>query len=66
MLKAAVGLSASANVPALTGIFTTARSQQIAEEIGFIKCNEIYYMRYLIDEQVINKIGSTKWLNESR
>ncbi|XP_030025652.2 uncharacterized protein LOC115444130 [Manduca sexta] len=53
MLKAAVALSASASVPALSGIFTTARLQQIAEEIGFTKLNEIYYIRYLIDEQIV-------------
>ncbi|CAH0403362.1 unnamed protein product [Chilo suppressalis] len=58
MLKAAIPLAASANVPAIAGIFTTARSQQIAEEIDFEKLHEIYYIRYLIDEQ----IGSAKFL----
>ncbi|XP_052751026.1 uncharacterized protein LOC128200732 [Galleria mellonella] len=53
MLKAAIPLAASANVPAIAGVFTTARSQQIAEELGFEKFNEIYYIRYLIDEQIV-------------
>ncbi|CAH2098319.1 unnamed protein product [Euphydryas editha] len=53
MLKAAIALSASANVPAIAGIFTTSRSQQIAEELGFEKHNELYYVRYLIDEQIV-------------
>ncbi|CAG9792399.1 unnamed protein product [Diatraea saccharalis] len=58
MLKSAIPLAASANVPAIAGIFTTARSQQIAQEIGFEKLNEIYYIRYLIDEQVSHNLGS--------
>ncbi|KAL0810862.1 hypothetical protein ABMA28_010166 [Loxostege sticticalis] len=53
MLKSAFGLAASANVPAIAGIFTTGRSQQIATEIGFEKFNEIYYIRYLIDDQIV-------------
>ncbi|XP_072946511.1 uncharacterized protein [Epargyreus clarus] len=53
MLKAAIALSASANVPAIAGIFTTGRGHQVAEELGFQKQNEIYYTRYLIDEQVV-------------
>ncbi|CAH2058106.1 unnamed protein product, partial [Iphiclides podalirius] len=52
MLKAAVALAYSANVPAIAGIFTTSRGQAVAEEIGFVKFNEIYYVRYLIDDQI--------------
>lgn len=52
MIKAAVELAKSANVPAITSIFTTGRGQQIAEELGFVKYNEIYYIRYLIDNEV--------------
>ncbi|XP_075985862.1 uncharacterized protein LOC142982990 [Anticarsia gemmatalis] len=53
MLKAAMLLSASANVPAIAGIFTTSRLHVIAEELGFVKLNEIYYVRYLIDGEVL-------------
>ncbi|XP_047539448.1 uncharacterized protein LOC125072796 [Vanessa atalanta] len=53
MLKAAIALSASASVPAVTGIFTTSRSQQIADELGFEKHHELFYVRYLIDEQIV-------------
>ncbi|KAL4716761.1 hypothetical protein ACJJTC_001917 [Scirpophaga incertulas] len=53
MLKAAILLAKSAFVPVIAGIFTTARSQQIAEEIGFEKLNEIYYIRYLKDGEVV-------------
>ncbi|XP_026735962.1 uncharacterized protein LOC113499629 [Trichoplusia ni] len=53
MLKAAMSLSANASVAALAGIFTTARSQTIAEELGFIKLNEIHYIRYLIDREIV-------------
>ncbi|KAM3962183.1 uncharacterized protein ACR2FA_003681 [Aphomia sociella] len=53
MLRAAMSLAASANVPAIAGIFTTSRTQQIAEEMGFQKFNEIYYVRYLINEQIV-------------
>ncbi|XP_045761793.1 uncharacterized protein LOC123865021 [Maniola jurtina] len=53
MLKAAIALSVNANVPAISGIFTTARGQQIAEELGFEKFNELYYVRYLIDDQIV-------------
>ncbi|XP_069355575.1 uncharacterized protein [Maniola hyperantus] len=53
MLKAAIALSVNANVPAISGIFTTARGQQMAEELGFEKFNELYYVRYLIDDQVV-------------
>lgn len=42
----------TANVPAIAGIMTSGRLQQIADELGFTKCNEIYYVRYLIDEKV--------------
>lgn len=52
MLKAAIGLSESANVPAISGIFTTGRGQQIAEELGFEKFNELYYIRYIINDEV--------------
>ena len=52
MIKAAINLSTSANVAALAGIFTTARGQTIATQIGFTKLNEIYYIRYLIDGEV--------------
>ncbi|CAK1547678.1 unnamed protein product [Leptosia nina] len=53
MLKAAISLSTAANVPAIAGIFTTGRGQQIADELGFVKFNEIYYIRYLIDDQIV-------------
>ncbi|CAH0714953.1 unnamed protein product, partial [Brenthis ino] len=53
MLKAAIALSESANVPAVTGIFTTSRGQQITEELGFEKYNELYYVRYLIDDEIV-------------
>ncbi|XP_053620324.1 uncharacterized protein LOC128680879 isoform X1 [Plodia interpunctella] len=53
MLKAAILLCANANVPAITGIFTTSRAQTVAEELGFEKYNEIYYIRYLIDEKIV-------------
>ncbi|KAJ0171796.1 hypothetical protein K1T71_012559 [Dendrolimus kikuchii] len=53
MLKAAIALSASANVPAICSIFTTGRLHQIAEELGFEKMNEIYYVRYLIDDKIV-------------
>ncbi|XP_045540265.1 uncharacterized protein LOC106718280 [Papilio machaon] len=52
MLKAARELAASANVPAIAGIMTTSRGQVIAESLGFVKYNEIYYIRYLIDDQI--------------
>ena len=52
LLKAAISLSANANVPAVTGIFTTSRGQQIAEELGFEKYHELYYIKYLIDDEV--------------
>lgn len=52
MLKAAIALSANANVPAISGIFTTARGHQVAEELGFEKYNELHYVKYLIDDQV--------------
>ncbi|XP_026316117.1 uncharacterized protein LOC113227416 isoform X2 [Hyposmocoma kahamanoa] len=50
LLKSSVGLAASAFVPGMMGIFTTGRGQQIAEEIGFKKYNEIYYIRYIVDD----------------
>ncbi|KAJ8708399.1 hypothetical protein PYW07_010524 [Mythimna separata] len=53
LLKAAIALSSSANVPAIAGIFTTARLQTIATELGFHKLNEIYYIRYLIDGEIV-------------
>ncbi|OWR42804.1 seminal fluid protein CSSFP038 [Danaus plexippus plexippus] len=53
MLKAAIGLSESANVPAISGIFTTGRGQQIAEELGFEKFNELYYIRYIINDEIV-------------
>ncbi|XP_028031234.1 uncharacterized protein LOC114243815 [Bombyx mandarina] len=53
LIKAAIALSASANVPAVSGIFTTGRLQQIADELGFKKLNEIYYIRYLVDNQMV-------------
>ncbi|CAG4965994.1 unnamed protein product [Colias eurytheme] len=53
MLKAAINLSTSASVPAISGLFGTGRGQQIAEELGFEKFNEIYYVRYLIDDQIV-------------
>ncbi|XP_061384703.1 uncharacterized protein LOC116773579 [Danaus plexippus] len=53
MLKAAIGLSESANVPAISGIFTTGRGQQIAEELSFEKFNELYYIRYIINDEIV-------------
>ncbi|KAJ2944833.1 hypothetical protein O0L34_g1727 [Tuta absoluta] len=53
LLKSAKGLAASAFIPAMAGIFQTARMHKIAEEIGFEKYFEIYYIRYLIDGQII-------------
>ncbi|CAB3220940.1 unnamed protein product [Arctia plantaginis] len=53
MLKAAETLSRSANVPALAGIFTTNRLQVVAEELGYKKLNEIYYIRYLVDGEIV-------------
>ncbi|XP_049706318.1 uncharacterized protein LOC126056625 [Helicoverpa armigera] len=53
MLKAAMSLSSSASVAAIAGIFTTARSQTIAQELGFTKLNEIYYVRYLLDGEIV-------------
>ncbi|KOB76101.1 Uncharacterized protein OBRU01_04361 [Operophtera brumata] len=53
MLLAAYKLAASAFVPAICGIFTTGHTQKIAEDIGFKKLNEIYYIRYLIDELIV-------------
>ncbi|CAG4945076.1 unnamed protein product [Parnassius apollo] len=53
MLKAAIALASSANVPAIAGIFTTSRGQVIAEKLGFVKYNEIYYIRYLIDDKIV-------------
>ncbi|CAK1589623.1 unnamed protein product [Parnassius mnemosyne] len=53
MLKAATALASSANVPAIAGIFTTSRGQAIAEKLGFIKYNEIYYIRYLIEDKIV-------------
>ncbi|VVC98334.1 unnamed protein product, partial [Leptidea sinapis] len=44
LLKAAIALCESASVPAITGLFFTARGQQIAEELGFQKFHEIYYI----------------------
>lgn len=52
MLKAAVLLSESASVPAIAGIFTTNRLQEIANDLGYTKLHEIYYIRYLIDGEV--------------
>lgn len=54
MLKAARQLAASANVPAIAGIMTTSRGQVIAESLGYVKYNEIYYIRYLINDQVFD------------
>ncbi|XP_041971861.1 uncharacterized protein LOC121727882 [Aricia agestis] len=51
MLRCTKGLCESAQVPALAGIFTTARSRQIADEIGFQKIKELYYTRYLVNEK---------------
>ncbi|CAF4941543.1 unnamed protein product [Pieris macdunnoughi] len=53
MLKGAISLSMSANVPAIAGFFTTGRGQQIADSLGFVKFNEIYYVRYIIDDQIV-------------
>ncbi|KAF9423673.1 hypothetical protein HW555_000999 [Spodoptera exigua] len=53
MLKAAMALSASAGVAGIAGIFTTARLHTIAQELGFEKLNEIYYVRYLIDGEIV-------------
>lgn len=52
MLKAAFLLAASANIPAVAGIFTTGNMHRKAEELGFEKLNEIYYVRYLINDEV--------------
>ncbi|XP_049881154.1 uncharacterized protein LOC126377463 [Pectinophora gossypiella] len=53
LIKAGMDLAASAFVPVMAGIFTSGRSQQIADELGFEKYNEIYYIRYLIDDQIV-------------
>ncbi|XP_068623999.1 uncharacterized protein [Battus philenor] len=53
MLKSALSLAASAHVPAISGIFTACGNQRIAEELGFIKFNEIPYNKYLSDDQVL-------------
>ncbi|XP_023937309.2 uncharacterized protein LOC112045381 [Bicyclus anynana] len=53
MLKAAISLSINANVPAISGIFTTARGQQVADELGFEKFHELHYVRYVIDEEIV-------------
>ncbi|CAG5043896.1 unnamed protein product [Parnassius apollo] len=53
MLKSAISLSASANVPAIAGIFTAQRLQDIAEELGFVKLNEILYKNFVINDKVI-------------
>ncbi|CAH2268348.1 uncharacterized protein LOC120625317 [Pararge aegeria] len=53
MLKAAIALSENANVPAISGIFTTARGHQMADELGFEKFNELFYVRYLIDNEIV-------------
>ncbi|GBP37537.1 hypothetical protein EVAR_28789_1 [Eumeta japonica] len=53
MLKAAMEVCKSAFLPAIAAVFCTARSQQIAQELGFEKYNEIYYVRYLIDDEVV-------------
>uniref|UniRef100_A0A2H1VYK7 SFRICE_017195 n=1 Tax=Spodoptera frugiperda TaxID=7108 RepID=A0A2H1VYK7_SPOFR len=53
MLKAATLLSASAGVAGICGIFTTARLHTVAQELGFTKLNEIYYVRYLIDGEIV-------------
>ncbi|XP_073960813.1 uncharacterized protein isoform X1 [Choristoneura fumiferana] len=53
MLKAAFLLAASANIPAVAGIFTTGNMHKKAEELGFEKYNEIYYVRYLINDEIV-------------
>ncbi|XP_068624000.1 uncharacterized protein [Battus philenor] len=52
MLKAAIALATSANVPAIAGILTSTRGQVIAQKLRFVKYNEIYYIRYLIDNEI--------------
>ncbi|CAK1589628.1 unnamed protein product [Parnassius mnemosyne] len=53
MLKSAISLSASANVPAIAGIFTAQRIQDKAEELGFVKLNEISYKNFVVNDKVI-------------
>lgn len=52
LLKSAMALAASAHVPAISGIFTSKRSQELAAELGFVKFNEILYSKYLNNDQV--------------
>ncbi|XP_063394696.1 uncharacterized protein LOC134679678 isoform X1 [Cydia fagiglandana] len=52
MLTAAIDLCANAHIPAITGIFTTIRLHQVAEELGFRKYHEIYYKDYKVDDKV--------------
>ncbi|XP_063631926.1 uncharacterized protein LOC134803147 [Cydia splendana] len=52
MLTAAIDLCVNAHIPAISGIFTTSRLHQVAEEIGFRKYHEIYYKDYKVDDKV--------------
>ncbi|KAI8423625.1 hypothetical protein MSG28_012687 [Choristoneura fumiferana] len=54
MLKSAILLCAGAHVPGISGIFTTCRQQQIAEELGFQKYHEIFYDKYKVEDETIN------------
>ncbi|KPI97720.1 hypothetical protein RR46_02395 [Papilio xuthus] len=53
LLKSAMLLAASAHVPAISGIFLSQCSQNLAKELGFVKFNEIYYNKYFINDQVL-------------
>ncbi|XP_061705308.1 uncharacterized protein LOC133516407 isoform X1 [Cydia pomonella] len=59
MLSAAIALCVNAHIPAITGIFTTSRLHQVAEEMGFRKYHEIYYKDYKVDGKVaFEDVGS--------
>ncbi|XP_014358841.2 uncharacterized protein LOC106711123 [Papilio machaon] len=53
LIKSAISLATSAHVPAISGIFTSQRSQNLAAELGFVKFNEIYYNKYFTNDQVL-------------
>ncbi|XP_063373384.1 uncharacterized protein LOC134661307 [Cydia amplana] len=53
LLKATFPLAASGFIPAVTGIISTGHMQKEAEKLGFQKFNEIYYVRYLIDDEIL-------------
>ncbi|KAI8423614.1 hypothetical protein MSG28_012682 [Choristoneura fumiferana] len=71
MLKSAILLCAGAHVPGISGIFTTCRQQQIAEELGFQKYHEIFYDKYKVEDEYtfaikplmdINRLCYIYWL----